>query len=112
MTNDNIKYIFEIYNTHKTNEDERPEPWFEINAYELLKIQIGENKLINISCIRNKKCKLCELHSKFDLLNSQSLKILTEHPRDLEWYIRYALGQRKFIPIEHINENEHKIEIY
>jgi hypothetical protein len=53
LHNGNIKYIFEICNTHKTSEEDRPEPWFEIDAIKFIK-SFGENsnQIIFIDCIR------------------------------------------------------------
>jgi hypothetical protein len=58
--NDEIKCIFEICNTHKTCGENRPEPWFEIDANNLIKIA-NDNTLsqIQIPCIRNEKCSEC-----------------------------------------------------
>ena len=54
LQNGEIKYIFEICNTHKTKEEDRPEPWFEIDAYNLIK-SFGENSTENIfiDCLRH-----------------------------------------------------------
>lgn len=35
--NDKILYIFEVFNTHKTKECDRPEPWFEISVKNICK---------------------------------------------------------------------------
>jgi hypothetical protein len=55
LHNGKIKYIFEICHTHKTKEEDRPEPWFEIDATTFIK-QFGENSIntdnINIHCMR------------------------------------------------------------
>ena len=64
VENDKIKYIFEICYKHKTNEENRPEPWVEINAEDLInKINSGEiideDGNISIKCIRNYKCEFC-----------------------------------------------------
>ena len=61
---DKIKYIFEICYKNKTKEENRPEPWIEINAEDLInKINSGENVdeegNIRIKCIRNYKCEKC-----------------------------------------------------
>ena len=61
---DKIKYIFEICYKNKTKEENRPEPWIEIDAENLInqinfcKI-IDEEGNINIKCIRNYKCDEC-----------------------------------------------------
>jgi hypothetical protein len=64
LENNKIKYIFEIKYKNKTNEENRPEPWFEFNAEELINninsgIIIDEDGNINIKCIRNFKCEKC-----------------------------------------------------
>jgi hypothetical protein len=80
-----IVSIFEICNTHKTNNQDRPEPWFEIDAITLLNLvnttDIIEN--ICIPCIRSLKCDEC--------LEIDNLKI-----NDFEKYIRIKLGQKIF----------------
>lgn len=45
INNGKIKYIFEVYNTHKTTR-ETPEPWFEIDAKKFLKDTENGTKLI------------------------------------------------------------------
>ena len=64
VENDVIKYIFEICHTSRTKEENRPEPWFEISAEDLIrKINSGEcideDGNINIECIRGYKCDEC-----------------------------------------------------
>jgi hypothetical protein len=64
IENDKIKYIFEICYKNKTKEENRPEPWVEINAEDLInKINSGEiideEGNITIKCIRNYKCDRC-----------------------------------------------------
>ena len=60
IDNKEIVCIFEIYNKHATEETNRPEPWFEIDAYELIGKANLNDSHIKINCIR-KKCELCEL---------------------------------------------------
>lgn len=57
-----IKYIFEICYKHKTNTNDRPEPWFEIDAEHLLNtINIFNDMTskIDIFCIRSENCIKC-----------------------------------------------------
>ena len=87
IENKTLKYIFEIYNKHKTIETietSRPEPWFEINTTDLLNIDldidldINSNNLehnnlehnnstdfkvgiIKIKCIRQILCDKCNI---------------------------------------------------
>jgi len=58
-----IKHIFEICHKHKTSENDRPEPWSEINAEELLtniNNQTSDSP-IHIECIRYEICDECKL---------------------------------------------------
>jgi hypothetical protein len=59
---ESIKYIFEICYKNKTREENRPEPWFEINAEQLLcninNLELSDN-LIELPCIRYNKCNQC-----------------------------------------------------
>jgi uncharacterized protein YkuJ len=55
-----IYCIFEIYYSHKTCNENRPEPWFEIDAKTLIKIVNNNNVTsLEIPCIRQKKCDKC-----------------------------------------------------
>ena len=59
---DSIKYIFEICYKNKTSPENRPEPWFEINAekllYDINNQDINDNT-IYINCIRSENCNNC-----------------------------------------------------
>lgn len=59
IDNNDIVCLFEICHTNKTKENDRPEPWFEINATELIsQINDIDNNKIKINCIRkNINCK-------------------------------------------------------
>ena len=71
---DKIHYIFEIYHTHKTRDGDRPEPFFEINAEQLI-IDVNKNDMI-IECVREHICHKCkiELEKKYE----EELKRLQE----------------------------------
>jgi hypothetical protein len=60
IDDNDILCIFEICNTHKTCSENRPEPWFEINAETLIKIA-NDNTLssLQIPCVRCEKCEDC-----------------------------------------------------
>ena len=70
VENEKIKCIFEICYKNKTREENRPEPWFEMDAETLIKnVNSSENiqNGIDIECIRNYKCeycKTCEIREK------------------------------------------------
>ena len=60
IDNDDILCIFEICNTHKTCSENRPEPWFEIDAITLIKLaNDNSTSHIKIPCIRCEKCDGC-----------------------------------------------------
>ncbi len=59
INNNKIKYIFEIKNTHATITNVRPEPWFEINALEVIYHEDIEE--VNLTCIRNNKNRYCHM---------------------------------------------------
>ena len=88
IDNGEILCIFEICNTHKTCSENRPEPWFEINAETLVKLA-NDNSLtsLQIPCIRCEKCDNC-----IDKENA-NLKHY-----DIEKYVRIKLGQKYPIP--------------
>lgn len=77
--NGKIKYIFEICDTHKTTR-ETPEPWFEVDAKEILKTT--EDAYIYIHCIRKYRyCSKC-----VTLVNDINIKLyITNNPsQDIE----------------------------
>lgn len=60
---DELLYIFEVCNTHKTSDDARPEPWYEFDASIALR-QIGNIFDNNVDegafeCIRKRTCNEC-----------------------------------------------------
>lgn len=69
LENGEILCIFEICNTHKTCSENRPEPWFEIDAETLIKTA-NDNSLtsLQIPCIRCEKCDACIETEKNNLI--------------------------------------------
>ena len=80
ISNGKIMYIFEICNTHKTNEKDRPEPWFEIDASTFINYINSTDKTYEMLCVRHKRCMKCYLDYLKDI--------------NLEKYIRIKLGQQ------------------
>jgi len=73
IENNKIKFIFEICHTHKTNEKDRPEPWFEIKAKDFIEsvnLSNCTDDKINIRCIRSFSCKKCDEFKKKKKENS------------------------------------------
>jgi len=66
IDNNELVCSFEIFHTHKTKENDRPEPWFEIDATELItQINNINNNKIKINCIRkNINCKNDKISEK------------------------------------------------
>ena len=60
IENGEILCIFEICHTHKTRSENRPEPWFEIDALSLINnVNNTNNSSMKIDCIRCEKCEEC-----------------------------------------------------
>lgn len=60
LEDNEILCIFEICNTHKTCSENRPEPWFEIDAKTLIQLANETSlHLLQIPCIRSEKCEDC-----------------------------------------------------
>lgn len=66
LKNKEIKYIFEICYKNKTNEDNRPEPWFEFNAETLINKTNSCEEPIEIECIRDYKCIFCKDKEEYE----------------------------------------------
>lgn len=88
LDDNEIFCIFEICNTHKTCSENRPEPWFEINAEELIRMANNDDfTSLKIPCIRCEKCEECV---KLEISNLKYCNI--------EKYVRIKLGQKYPIP--------------
>jgi len=61
IDNNEIVCLFEIYNTHRTEEINRPDPWLEINAIELINAVNTNDNTVKIKCIRKNTCEDCKL---------------------------------------------------
>lgn len=72
IDNNELVCVFEICNTHKTCSENRPEPWFEINALTLIKTA-NDTCLsqIQIPCIRCEKCEDCVEIIKNELIQKE-----------------------------------------
>lgn len=80
LDNNEIVCIFEICYKHKTKSGNRPEPWFELNADDIVNISETKTKDIKLKCIRDLKCENCIYMEELKTTN-------------LEKYIRIKLGQ-------------------
>jgi len=58
VNNGVVRVIFEIYHTNKSKNN-RPEPWFEINAFEIINKDLIEGEVILLRNIRYYHCGKC-----------------------------------------------------
>ena len=60
IEDNDILCIFEIYNTHKTQTENRPDPWFELDAKNIIESFTNcDLEKIQLECIRNRTCDDC-----------------------------------------------------
>ena len=60
IDNKDMICIFEIFNTHRTAAENRPEPWFEIHANTLINtVNDSSVSTIRINCVRTVRCDSC-----------------------------------------------------
>ena len=59
MKDGKIIQIYEICQTHKTKEKDRPEPWFEFNAEDIIESSKKEDNDLQLNCIRDNNCFEC-----------------------------------------------------
>ena len=80
LENGELKYIFEICNTHKTDEKRQTNyKWCEIDAFKFIddtinKRNLNDDGVIIITCIRTIKCRECLLSSCCGRLYKNELK--------------------------------------
>ena len=124
VNKEKVRYVFEIYNTHKTAR-ETPEPWFEVDAKEILKKT--EDAYIYIHCIRRDRyCSTCvkrvnDIDIKLRITNnpSQDIERLVKVRNDIRlkcglYALKYFGGiidvgeSNKFSCDEASSNNEHQ----
>ena len=90
LDNGEIVTLFEIWYTHKTRSEKRPEPWFEIDAEKLIRLANDDSLTsLQIPCIRCEKCEECT-----EMENNK----IKAHKNALEKYVRIKLGQKYPLP--------------
>ncbi len=85
LDNNEILCIFEICNSHKTQNEKRPEPWFEIDAEAFItSANKSDNAELKIQCVRNVKCETCidAEQKKYPNKNEAIQKLLSWFNRD------------------------------
>jgi hypothetical protein len=98
IDNGEIICIFEIYHSHKTKEENRPEPWFEMDALSLIQNMNDINiDSFKIQCIRCEKCDEC-----MEKIRNENIKLqLIEQRKQQELQL---LEQRKQETLREQNE--------
>jgi competence CoiA-like predicted nuclease len=89
----NIKFIFEIYHTHRTSEERQNKfRWCEMHATKFMnetmnQTNINENGEIEIECVRNIKCRECVLkkYIKKIINNNQNIVCNSWNKLKNEW---------------------------
>jgi hypothetical protein len=113
IENDEIICIFEICNTHKTCSEDRPEPWFEIDALTLIDVVSNCNDTtLNIPCMRDYKCDICKKKEEYEkerqnfiLENFKKIKMerqIRENEQEQEKYELLSMGKEDQRTIEKI----------
>ena len=73
--------IFEILNSHKTCENDRPEPWFEIDAMQILSIDEKQKDMV-LDCCRDHKCINCKV-AEYSRKMEEEKKLKMEIQREI-----------------------------
>lgn len=90
LDNGEVVALFEIWYTHKTRSENRPEPWFEIDAEKLIRLANDDSLAsLQVPCIRCEKCEEC-----IEIDNNK----IKAHKNALEKYVRIKLGQKYPVP--------------
>jgi len=94
LENGEVFALFEIYYTHKTSSEKRPEPWFEIDAEKLIRLANDDTLTsLQIPCIRCEKCEECmEIEKIKQILIKKQL-----HKELLGYHLNY-LSKNKDYP--------------
>ena len=88
LNDDKLYCIFEICNTHKTRNENRPEPWFEIDAETLITNANDDSlTLLEVPCIRRQIiCGKCREYNN----KKQAIRIIAG-------YIKRTIYKKKYI---------------
>jgi len=105
LNDDKLYCIFEICNTHKTRNENRPEPWFEIDAETLITNANDDSlTLLEVSCIRRQIiCGKCREYNN----KKQSIRIIASYIKRNICKQKYIVSLNKYyIRLREKNERE------
>lgn len=103
--------IIEIFKTHRTHNEDRPEPWFEINAVKLLETANDKHlSTIKIPCIRQEKCDTCnEKDKKLELqkIKKEKKEKIKSKPRNIpvSLVLTDAFKKRVYLDVPYSNKD-------
>jgi len=94
INDDKLYCIFEICNTHKTRNENRPEPWFEIDAETLITNANDDSlTLLEVPCIRRQIiCSKCREIKK----QKQAIHIISSYIRRNIYKQKYIISLNKY----------------
>ena len=94
INDDKLYCIFEICNTHKTRNENRPEPWFEIDAETLITNANDDSlTLLEVPCIRRQIiCSKCREIKK----QKQAIRIIASHIKRNIYKQKYIISLNKY----------------
>jgi hypothetical protein len=95
--NTNKMIILEIFHTHQTDENDRPEPWYEIKTDELFDAINDIESHLKINCNRSFICNKCIRNTIIDINGCNDYSSILEniifHKKESDAYISWILLQ-------------------
>jgi uncharacterized protein YkuJ len=94
INDDKLYCIFEICNTHKTRNENRPEPWFEIDAETLITNANDDSlTLLEVPCIRRQIiCGKCREYNN----KKQAIRIIASYIKRNIYKQKYIVSLNKY----------------
>ena len=94
LNDDKLYCIFEICNTHKTRNENRPEPWFEIDAETLITNANDDSlTLLEVPCIRRQIiCGKCREYNN----KKQAIRIIASYIKRNIYKQKYIVSLNKY----------------
>lgn len=97
-----IIYIFEIFHKHRTDDNDRPEPWFEINVLELCDATYdATSNTVILTCARYRLCTQCQYECTlnqiiiFGKYANKKFRILLNDKNYVQWLIKQTWFKSK-----------------
>ena len=94
LKNNKLDSIIEIFHTHATNEQDRPEPWFELSAFDVLEKTETEKENYELKCSRMFICKSC-IEDQEEILRLNAIREKESYEYQQKKHLRYLALQKK-----------------